>query len=793
MLVFDGEAVPNTNLKGRWALLALIGGLGFQAVQAAGGVSTAPLVDFSGLPDSAWDQSLDPKGEPHPVLARLVADRDQVRPGETFRLGVQLQQKTNWHTYWKSPGDIGLRTKIQWSLPPDSVATDFEFPVPERFDQEGIISYGYDGQAFFFSEVTLPDTTAGGVVDLGAQVDWLVCEVACIPGQAELSLPIEVVGPGEPIEPNVFSELFDHFEAQHPADPLSIQEFNVEHALSASAVHPGDEFQLAIVLSPTTDAPVEFSADLGTWPAFAPIVSDSWMPMDARVDATDGGGLKVLLSGMAYELEDLPEGEHVGGLLQVQVGEKQIATEVVVPLPFAALGSPTVASQSPLLAVGSAPQEAAPQPLEEAPADSAPGSEIGLLKMLGLAFLGGVLLNIMPCVLPVLSLKLYSLVEQADVSQGERRMAGLAYTLGIVLSFWALAAVLIGLRSSLGLGLGWGFQFQYPPYVLALATVVFVFGLSLFGVFEVPAFGANKANEASQGEGAVGYLLTGAFATLLATPCSAPFLGTGMGLAFSLPAWGILLAFTAAGLGLAAPFLLVAFVPALFQFLPRPGAWMESFKQLLGFTLMATTVWLVDVFMAQTGQEGGTGLLAFFVFVGLGAWVFGRWGGLGRTGKQQATAFVVALVISGLGGRTFLVLEPAESVPVTSELSVELDFSEEVPWQAFSEERVAQLSGSTVFIDFTADWCLTCKVNEKQVLNTATVRDAMAELGVIPLMADWTRRDEVISEWLRRFGRAGVPFYLVLPADPEADPIALPEVITPGLVVEALRAGAGQG
>ncbi|MEE2750511.1 MAG: thioredoxin family protein [Myxococcota bacterium] len=780
----------------RWALLAFLGSLAVPTAHAGSVDNPAPLVDFSGLPASAWDQSLDPQGKPHPVLARLVADRDAVRPGESFRLGVQLQQKTNWHTYWKSPGDIGLRTQIQWSLPSGAEASDFEFPVPERFDQEGIISYGYDGQAFFFSEVTLSEATPGTQVELGAEVDWLVCEVACIPGRAELTLPIDNVGPQGASEPNAYSELFDHFEARHPSHPVSIKEFNVEHALSDSAVHPGDEFQLAIVLSPTTDAPLQFSVDAGTWPAFTPIVSDSWMPMDARVDATEGGGLKVLLSGMAYELEELPEGEHVGGLLQLQVGEKRIATEVVVPLPFVALGTETVASQSPLLSAGAGdvPAEGPPsEPLENAESTPSPGSDIGLLKMLGLAFLGGMLLNVMPCVLPVLSLKLYSLVEQSDVSQAERRVAGLAYTAGIVLSFWALAGVLIGLRSSLGLGLGWGFQFQYPPYVLALATVVFVFGLSLFGVFEVPAIGANKANDASQGEGAVGYLLTGAFATLLATPCSAPFLGTGMGLAFSLPAWGILLAFSAAGLGLAAPFLLVAFVPALFRFLPKPGAWMESFKQLLGFTLMATTVWLVDVFMAQTGREGGTGLLAFFVFVGLGAWIFGRWGGLGRTGRQQGSALAVAVVISALAGRAFLVMEPAESAVVGSELSVDLDFTEEIPWQAFSEERVASLAGRTVFIDFTADWCLTCKVNEKQVLNTETVRTAMAELGVVPLMADWTRRDEVISEWLQRFGRAGVPFYLVLPADPEAAPIALPEVITPGSVVDALRAGAGKG
>ncbi len=762
---------------------------------AGGGVTqTPPTVDFSGLPDSASHQALDPKGEKHPVHARLLADQDAVAPGGTFRLGVHLDQRKNWHTYWKSPGDIGLPTAVDWGVPEGATTGPMAFPVPLRFDQEGIVSYGYDGAVLFFTEVTVPADLAPGPTTLTAEANWLVCEVVCIPGGATLSLPF-LVAEGK-AGPSGFAPLFDHYAAQHPVAPASVSEFRIESALSANAVQPGGEFRFAIRLTPSGDTPLRFETEHGTWPAFVPIVSETWMPVDSRVDATDDGGLQVLLSGMAFEVEDLPLAEVVGGLLQVRVGDTSIRTEVTVPLPFVALGEETVASTSPLLggAVGGAgagPADALDGDSEEAPTAPVEDSR-SFLAMLGLAFLGGILLNVMPCVLPVLTLKLYSLVEQSDVGPKERRVAGVAYAVGIVLSFLALALVLIVLRTSLGLGVGWGFQFQYPPYVLTLASVVFLFGLSLFGVFEVPTLGATKVTEASSGEGAMGYLLTGVFATLLATPCSAPFLGTGMGFALGLPSWGILLFFGVAGLGLAAPFLLIAVIPALFRFLPRPGAWMETFKHLMGFTLMATTVWLVDVFMAQTGRAGGTGLLAFLMFIGVGAWVFGRWGGLGAPPKRQLGALAVALAIIILGGRTFLVMDLVESVQPTGELATDLDFSEAVPWQGFSEERVEALSDSLVFVDFTADWCLTCKVNEKQVLATRTVREAMDRLGVVPLKADWTRRDEVITAWLLRFGRAGVPFYLVLPPG-GGEPIPLPEVITPGLVVDALEKGAGKG
>ena len=341
----------------------------------------------------------------------------------------------------------------------------------------------------------------------------------------------------------------------------------------------------------------------------------------------------------------------------------------------------------------------------------------------------------------------------------------------------------------MGIQVGWGFQFQAPEYVIGLGTIVFVFGLSLLGVFEVPAFGATSMASAQNKEGMLGHILTGAFATFLATPCSAPFLGTGMGFAFTLPSWGVLLFFGVAGLGLAAPFLAIAYVPALAALLPKPGAWMDTFKQLLGFTLVATTVWLLDVVASQTGQAGAVGFVAFLFAIALACWILGQWAGPIASTRSKVVALVIAFAVSGVAGQTFLVTDFAEPEVVDSgTIKAELDFSEAVPWQAFSEERVAALKGQPVFIDFTADWCLSCKANEKTVLESETVRMAMKEHGIVPLKADWTRRDPVITEWLQRFGKAGVPFYLMLPADGSKAPIPLPEVITPGIVIDGFKA-----
>lgn len=786
-------APDTTGSTGSWkepgsALVSTEGGA------AHGSGSGVPEVDFSVLPDSASVQALDHEGKKHPVHARLLADRDVVAPGETVRLALHLKQKPGWHTYWKSPGDIGLPTDITWTVPEGATTTPYQYPVPHRYDVQSIISYGYDDQVLFHTDVTLPADLPAGELVLGAQAKWLVCEVMCIPGEAELELPLTVADQGGPT--NAFGPLIDHFAAQHPTPPTEVQGFMVETALSAEAVLPEAAFEAVFYLNPAGGPALEAPVEVASWPAFTPIVQGSWMVSEVTVNATPDGGVVAKVKGETFPAEPLPEDDRVGGLFQVKVGGKMVATEVTIPLPWAAPGTELAASTSPLFALAEGKSAAAVAGDAGSAGTTAepPQDERSFALMLLLALVGGAILNIMPCVLPVLTLKLYSVVGQQDITAAERRNAGLAYTGGVVASFLALALGVILMRTVFQLPVGWGFQFQYPEYVAALATIVFVFGLSLFGVFEVPAFGADKAATASAKEGLTGHFLTGIFTTLLATPCSAPFLGTGMGFAFSLPSGGVMLFFAVAGLGLASPFLIIAFLPGLMRFLPKPGAWMETFKQLMGFTLVATTVWLVDVFGGLVGPDGVTGFLAFLLAIGLGSWAFGRYGGPTESGQRQAGVFVVAVLVSGMAGWRFLdfaVPEAQACGDTPTQSAASLDFEEHVPWQSFTEARVEELAGTTVFIDFTADWCLTCKVNERTIIETTAVRSGMREHGVVPLKADWTRRDETITRWLQRYGRAGVPFYLVVPADRSAAPIPLGEVITPESVLEAFAEAGG--
>lgn len=789
----EALVVPVT-VGGAAALPAGLGrGADFVSSVGAGAPAAAPVRDWSFLPPEATVRSVDPQGKPHPVVARLVGETLAVRAGETARLGLHLEQAPGWHTYWKSPGDIGLPTSIQWALPEGWSAQPHAYPTPVRFDVQNIVSYGYDNEVLLISEVAVPPAAVPGPAVVRARADWLVCEVVCIPGGADLALPVEVLPADAPAPaPGPAAALFAETAARHPTPALTLASVSIETALSASAVRPEEPFRFAVRVAPAPGRTLGFDAGPGGWPAVAPIVAGSFFVTDRVVEKAPDGSIRVLLSAETYAADPLPTADRIGALLQFTVDGAPVVTEVEVPLGWAAPGASVAASTSPLLTSGAATAAASP-PAETAPAPASGGASSTALYVL-LAFFGGALLNIMPCVLPVLTLKLYSLVGNREASAAVHRKAGLAYTGGILVSFGVLAVAVAVLKGVFGLSVGWGFQFQYPGYVAALAVTVYVFGLSLFGVFEIPAVGANQAAEAAQKDGIAGYFLTGVFTTLLATPCSAPFLGTAMGFAFSLPAWGVVAFFLVAGLGLASPFLVIAFAPVLIRFLPRPGPWMETFKHLMGFSLMATLVWLLTVLGAHVGLDGLGGFLGFLVVVAVGAWAFGRFGGPTEGLGRQLGAFGGAVALSVAGWWGLVDLTPAAAVAGAGPAAVDgpLDFEESIPWQPFDEARVAALAGQqAIFIDFTADWCLTCKANEKTILETDAVRGAFAEAGILPLKADWTRRDETITRWLMKYGRAGVPFYLVIPKDASKAPIPLPEVITPGLVIDAVNQAKG--
>ncbi len=771
----------------------------------SGGHGGAPAAapSWAGLPASATVEKTDAEGKKHPVVARLVADAAPAAPGQPVRLGVHLTMDPGWHTYWKTPGDIGLPTEVTWKLPEGWSASPFGFPLPHRYDVSGIISYGYEDQVMFFSEVMVPPGTPAGELRIGAEVRWLVCEAMCIPGEATLELPVQI---GAAAAPSPWAPLFERSAATLPAVGTAtgaategpVEGLRLESGLSVSAVSPNSPFQLVLHLLLESGA-LEAAVEAGSWPAFTPILPRSVFLTSVKLERSEQGGLLVRMEGEGLEADPLPVGERIGGLFQVRVNGAPKQVEMTVPMPFAATGAP---AESPLLALRGtplvAPAAAAPDAAgapavaaaAPAPAPLPPAEDAGFLSMLLLAFLGGGILNIMPCVLPVLTLKMFSLVEQRDMDARRRAQAGLVYGAGVVASFLALAGVVIGAKAIFGESLGWGSQFQYPEYVLALTVIVFVFGLSLFGVFEVPAFGANEAAQASEKGGMVGYFLTGVFTTLLATPCSAPLLGSAMGFAFTLPPVGVLLFFGVAGLGLALPFVIVALVPAVMRFLPRPGAWMETFKHLMGFSLMATTVWLLDVLGGLLGRDGLTGVTTFLLALGVAAWAVGRFGGpIESTGRQLGVLLGAVAVSAAVGFKVLDLAPPPEPAALAAAPAAgALDYTHEVPWVAFNEANVEKYAGEVVFIDFTADWCLTCKVNEKTVIEQPGTRAGMSALGVVPLKADWTRRDPTISAWLQRYGRAGVPFYLILPKDRSKAAIPLGEVLTQQGLLDALKA-----
>jgi DsbC/DsbD-like thiol-disulfide interchange protein len=454
----EGEtAVPSQRAEApSWREGALVSAAGGAA---DGATSDAPKVDFSTLHAEASVQSKNAEGKDHPVHARLLLDHDSVRPGQTVRLGLHLTQMPGWHTYWHSPGDIGLPTDIVWSVPEGATTTDYVYPVPHRYDVQGIISYGYDDEVLLFTELTLPADLPTGTIKLGAKAQWLVCEIMCIPGEAELFFPVEVVADGTQ-ERSAFSPLFDHFASAHPADAQTSNKITVESALSASAIQADGTFKAAIFVQGAEGAPLSFKQTEGTWPAFTPIYQGDWMVSEVGVKAVEGGMLAVV-EGLAFAPETLPTSDRIGGMVQVEVGGEVIRTEIVMPLPWAVADAEVTPNPSPLFALfdGAVSAEVAPPAGNDA--DDLPAAPVGeeqsMAYMLVLAFLGGAILNIMPCVLPVLTLKLYSVVDQQDQTTSERQAAGLSYTAGVVVSFLTLALAVVLLRTVFELPVGWGF------------------------------------------------------------------------------------------------------------------------------------------------------------------------------------------------------------------------------------------------------------------------------------------------------------------------------------------------
>ena len=699
--------------------------------------------------------------------ARLIVDKQTARPGETVWAGVDLRMAPEWHTYWRNPGESGLATKIEWKLPAGVSAGSIYWPPPEIHEAAGMTTYVYHNEVVLLVPLKIAPDAKPGEVKIEAHVSWLECKESCVPGEADAGASFRVGGVSEPSpEAKLIAAWLEKVPRPDPK-------------LRSLARWGG------AIDKDTAELIVEGRA----LPGFRP---DDFLSYEADDYEVSPGVLPLEApeGGWAFKKRAMKFGdafpERIPGIL-IQTGEGKIlkAVEAILePGRFrAAAGAPP--SAEPAAAAVSHPREAqAPAP---APARRS------LLLMLFFAFLGGAILNVMPCVLPVIALKILGFVQQSRENPRRVRQLGVVYALGVLTAFAFLAGMILSIQHARGVA-GWGAQMQSVSYRLALLVIVVLVALNLFGVFEVQLGGraSAAASRLASKEGAAGAFFNGLLATALATPCTAPFLAPALGYAFVQPPAMVVLMFLTAGLGLAAPYVILSWNPGWLRFLPKPGPWMNRFRTAMGFPMMGAAIWLFD-FTAPSFGEGGILWLGMFLLVlALAAWVWGEFAQRGR--RRGAVAVALLLLVADYGW----ILEGRLHWRVPQGRSRQTNPRREKPggilWRAWSPEAVeaARREGHPVLVDFTARWCLTCQANEKLAIETPAVRKKLEEIGAVAFRADNTDPNPAIDRELRKRGRAGVPLALVFPADTNAPPIVLPTVLTERIVLNALDQAAAQ-
>jgi len=689
------------------------------------------------------------------VRAELVAHAPEgVAAGRPLRLGLLIEHAPHWHTYWKNPGDSGLPTTLAFTLPGGFVAGDIRWPTPARLPIGPLMNFGYEGRVLLPVDVQVPASFTGDTLAVKLRADWLVCKDVCIPegGDFALQLPARAATAAH-------APAFAQADAAAPqaaagAEARAEPKDGALHVRVAGL--PQAWRGLALQLFPETAgvlnnaAPVQGRWQAGVWSAELPL------------DAQRSAGPSVM--PVVLTVAGRPSG-------------LELSVQVTSPWPALAQATPGTAP--------AAAPAATPAGLPSASPAAAPASALGLGLALLLALAGGALLNLMPCVFPVLSLKVVGFTRDAEDRRG-LLAGGLAYTAGVVLSFVALAALLLALRAG-GEQIGWGFQLQSPAVVAALAVLFTLIGLNLTGVFEFGSVLPSSVAAARARHPLVDSALTGVLAVAVASPCTAPFMAASLGLALTLPTHEALAIFAALGLGMAAPYLAASAWPRLARALPRPGPWMANFKVLMAFPMFATVVWLTWVLGQQTSIDGAAALLGLLVAVAFAAWALGS-PTLGRGARRGFAAVAMVLLAAALVWAVPSWRQDALAATAGTATGAAGGTSEEKDgWQAWSAERVAQAmaEGRPVFVDFTAAWCVTCQVNKRTTLNQAEVRNAFARKRVLLLRADWTRRDATIAAELARLQRSGVPVY-ALYSPGSTGPRLLSEILSVGEVTAAL-------
>lgn len=678
-----------------------------------------------------------------PVKIELIYDQSDLQANVPFWVGIRLKHQEGWHSYWKNPGDAGFATEFKWNLPSHIEAGSIEWAVPQKFNLNSVIGFGYEGETLFLTKMT-PKNLVNDSFEMELTLNWLACSDSnCVPGESTVKLTI----PHKASEQTKWKEEILSAVNDLPSNHEQI------HAIRKNG----------LIVIHLTGVNQGKNPTPSFFPETAELVDVKKEPCITTA-SHNGEYLITLAEGTASE------GRLKGVLLLEENADNYLALNIDLPIDSDASAlkvNPKDLNKAVSLATNDA--------------TSNHEFEGGFILALALAFIGGMILNLMPCVLPVISFKILSFVKMAGQSRTLTLKHGLVFSLGVLVSFWALAVAMLILQVY-GRSVGWGFQLQEPLFVIILATGLMIFGLSLFGIFEFGTFFASLAGNARankpNNEGFSGSFFSGILATAVATPCTGPFLGSAIGFAVTLPPIYALLIFTFLGLGMAFPYLLLSFFPRLLSFLPKPGPWMVTFKELMGFVMIATVLWLLWVYSAQTSTVALLAVLFAYLIITLGLWAYGRWGTLINKKRTRLISGLFALICLTVGGYTLYL---SASMPSETTLVAQSGSK----WERFSIERVAELQaqGIPVFVDFTAKWCLICQTNH-MVLSTDKVDKKFEELGVVRMIADWTSNDEAITTVLRKFGRNGVPLYLLY--DNEKDPKILPQVLTPDIVIQHL-------
>lgn len=661
--------------------------------------------------------------------ATLMTDTLFIKAGTPFKLGILLEPQYGWHSYWENPGDAGLATDLTWTLPEGFTAGPTEWPVPERIDEGPLTIYGYHNTVLLPITVTPPQSLSdASEYHFKLKASWLICKEICIPESADLDIALIV---GEP-SPSMNESRFLDAVKNAPKKIADVLPYYPDTKHIRLAI------PMSVIGIQSVNHAEFFMREINVQKYTAmPTLTLNKETADITVETVN------------------PAPEHFSGLLVLK-DDSSVTHAFDIRFEKAPIALATTPA-------------GIPQPQ---------GGNVFLPAILLSALLGGLILNLMPCVLPVLSLKALTLVKKSGSEKSVARAHGIAYTLGVLLSFGILAGFLIALQQG-GEAVGWGYQMQSPVFVGVLIYLLFLVGLNLSGLFDLPVLLGNTGHSLTSDAGPRGSFFTGVLATAVATPCTAPFMASAVGVALTLPAWQSMLVFEALGLGLALPFLLISMFPVLLRFLPKPGAWMETFKQCLAFPMYVSVIWLLWVLTLQVGAEG-----VILALVGMLVLLFAIWMRRMFTSGLHYRIAAVILVVFSLGLTLHMLNEadmrsPMENLPA--------DYSD-IATASYSDEALTALrkEGKAVFVDATAAWCITCQVNARTAIHTDTVMNAFKDNGITLMIADWTRRNSEIGAFLNSFGYQGVPLYVYYPAE-GGQPIVLPQILTPEIILNTIK------